>query len=335
MQQVLIDTDPGIDDAMAIHFAFAHPGIEVLGLSSIFGNVRLPTATRNALRLVEMAGARVPVAAGAAVPLVRPPAPPGHAIHGEAGFGTVPAREPAGRPDARDAARFLVDEVTARPGEVILCPIGPLTNLARALRLDPGLVDRVAGVVVMGGAVHCPGNVSPWAEANIWHDPHAAAEVFAASWPVTLVGLDVTERVRCSPADLDRLAGAAPRIGGFLSAAADFYFDWHRRRDGFDGCYLHDPAALLAAVEPEWFRVEEAPIRVETEGAEAGRTRIDRAASTPPVRICTGVDAQAARERFLTVVGEADAVRAARLAGGTETEGGAAPAAGRAPRARR
>ena len=314
MTQILIDTDPGIDDAMAIHFALAHPQLEVVALTSVFGNVHVPVATRNALRLVEMAGASCPVAEGAAVPLVQPLRPPGYVVHGDEGFGTVPAAEPAGRADHRDAAQFIVDTVNASPGQVTLCPIGPLTNIALALRLDPSIAGRVRSVVVMGGAVECSGNVTHWAEANIWNDPHAAAEVFAADWPVTLVGLDVTERVRCTRGDFAMLSEAAPVIGGFLNEAVQFYFGWHRGKDGCDDCFMHDPTAVLAVMEPDLFEIRDVPIRVQIEGEEVGRTVADPQAGTRPVSVCLGVDAEAVRERFLSVITRADACRAARRA---------------------
>ncbi len=312
MKKILIDTDPGIDDAMAIHFAFAHPELDVVGLTSIFGNVHVPVATRNALRLVEMARVSCPVAEGAAAPLVQPLKPPGYAVHGDDGFGTVPAAEPAIRADSRDAAQFIVETVNALPDSVTLAPIGPLTNIALALRLDPSIVGKVAEVVVMGGAVECSGNISPWAEANIWNDPHAAAEVFAAEWPITLVGLDVTRAVRCRPGDFVELAEAAPDIGGFLNAASQFYFGWHRGRDGFDGCFMHDPSAIVAAMEPELFEIREMPVRVEICGDEIGRTVADPDAGTRPVRICLGVDAGAVLDRFLSITSRADARRDAR-----------------------
>lgn len=312
MKKILIDTDPGIDDAMAIHLAFAHPGLEVVGLTTIFGNVHVPVATNNALRLVEMAGVNCPVAEGADRPLVQPLKPPAYFVHGDAGFGDVPAATSVLTPDLRTAARLIVDTVNDSPGEIWLCPVGPLTNIALALRLDPGITEKVAGVVVMGGAVDVPGNVSQWAEANIWNDPHAAAEVLAADWPVTLVGLDVTEKARCTPEDFQKLAEGSPAIGGFLNEAVQFYFDWHRKKAVLDGCFLHDPSAVLAVAEPGLFSGRQCPVRVVTEGREVGRTVADPLAGTRPVQLCTSVDAAGVRERFLAATATADACRDAR-----------------------
>lgn len=311
-RKLIIDTDPGIDDAMAIHLAMAHPGLELVGLTTVFGNVHVEKATRNALALVEMAGARVPVAEGAAAPLVQPLQPPAYFVHGPEGFGEMPAFAPAAAADPRPAAQFLVDMINAHPSEITLCPIAPLTNIAEALRLDPSITGKVHEVVIMGGAVETPGNVTTHAEANIWNDPHAAAEVFAADWPLTLICLDVTEVSRCSPSDFSGLAQAAPCIGGFLNGAVQFYFEWHRKKEVLDGCFLHDPSAVLACVEPELFTFHDAPIRVVIEGEEIGRTVSDPGAGSRPVRQALGVDPGGVRARFLELLATADTCRRAR-----------------------
>jgi len=316
-QRLIIDTDPGIDDAMAICYAAAHPGIELVGLTTVFGNVSVATATRNALRLAELAGLRIPVAEGAGQPLVQPLPPHPDFVHGAEGFGDIPAETPRAKPDPRSAARFLCDATAAHPGEVTICAIGPLTNLAEALRLDPAIQHNVDRVVVMGGAVECAGNVNQHAEANIWNDPHAAAAVFAADWPVTLVGLDVTERVNCDAADFAALAKAAPVVGGFLNRAVQFYFRFHAEKHGLDGCHMHDPTAVIEITDPGLFTVREAPLTVTLEGKAAGRTRFGtrRAAGkgAPKVRVCLDADLGAVRQRFLGTLATADACRAAAL----------------------
>lgn len=313
MTKILIDTDPGIDDAMAIHLAFAHPDLEVVGLTSVFGNVHVDKATRNALALVEMAGADCPVAEGAGAPLVQPLQPPAYFVHGPEGFGGLPAPEPAGRPDPRSAAQFIVDTVNASPGQVTLCPVGPLTNIALALKLDPGITAKVHRVVVMGGAAETAGNVTRWAEANIWNDPHAAAAVFAADWPMMMVGLDVTERTRCVPGDFAALAREAPVIGGFLNGAVPFYFDWHRQKEVLDGCFLHDPSAVMAVADAGLFTTRQVPVRVVTEGEEAGRTVADPDCGHRPVAVALDVQSDRLKRLFLDHLGTADACRARRI----------------------
>jgi|GEM_PF-4704719 len=184
-QKIIIDTDPGIDDALAILFAFAHPGLDVVGLTTVFGNVPVSLATENALRLVELAGVDVPVAPGAAKPLLI--SPRGHAdfVHGEDGFGNTHTPHSSREARKQGAAEFIVEQVRSAPDAVTLVPVGPLTNIALALKLAPDICEKTR-VVLMGGAVNEPGNCSPVAEANIWQDPHAAEIVFAAKWHVTL-----------------------------------------------------------------------------------------------------------------------------------------------------
>lgn len=309
--KLIIDTDPGIDDAMAIFYAAAHPAIELIGLTTVFGNVPVATATRNALRLAAMTGRRIPVAEGAARPLVQPTPPHPDFVHGAGGLGDIAPVAPPARPDPRPAAQFLAEAAAASPGEVTICAVGPLTNLAQAMALHPGIIGNVARVVVMGGALECPGNVNPQAEANIWNDPHAAAAVLAAPWQVTLVGLDITERVNCAPADFAALARAAPVIGGFLNDAVQFYLRFHRQRHGLDGCHMHDPTAVIAITDPDLFVTRTAPVEVTLEGAAAGRTRLAPGSGLPGVRVCLDGDLDAIRRRFLAVMATADACREA------------------------
>ena len=210
--KIIIDTDPGIDDAMAIHLAFADPRLELMGLSSIFGNVFTHQATRNALSLVEQAGSTIPVAAGATHPRQQPANDPSHYVHGKKGFGALAAPSPA-LCQINEAAIFYLK--CAASIQRILCPVGPLTNIAALLDYDPEITDYVNKLVIMGGAVWCPGNVTAFAEANIWNDPHAADHVFAADWEIDLIGLDVTQKVACVQDDFESLRIRSPDIGGF------------------------------------------------------------------------------------------------------------------------
>lgn len=313
--KVIIDTDPGIDDAMAIHMAFADQSIDVIGLTSIFGNVTTHTATRNALRLAEMAYYRTIVAPGALVPLIRGAEPPADFVHGAEGFGTVPAATPAGSADGRSAAQFLCESCAAAPGEITICAVGPLTNLAAALSLDPNFVRNVKSIVIMGGSYAYHGNVTGCAEANIWNDPDAADRVFAADWDVTMVGLDVTERTQCTPDDFAFLASQSPQIGGFLRRAADFYFDFHQSKTGVRSCFMHDPSAILAITDAHLFGFEVVPIAVICDGEEIGRTALYEGQDRRLVKVATSVDNVAARERFLGLVAHADDISEMRKAG--------------------
>ena len=282
-RKIIIDTDPGIDDAMAILLALSDPRLELVGMTTVFGNVRTATATRNALRLAELAGRPVPVAHGAEAPLVRPPDPPADFVHGAEGFGDIPAAEPKGQPDPRPAHRFLAEEAAKRPGEITLLAVGPLTNLALALDEDPSITKNLAEVVVMGGAVCAPGNV-------------------AADWPVTLVPLDVTTRVVCTAEDFARLAEAKPGAGGFLKAAVQFYFGFHRQTRGFDGCYMHDPSAVIRVTDPDLFETEAIPLVVKADGEDAGHTAEAPESGRRPVTVCLDVDAAGVRRRFLDTI---------------------------------
>lgn len=191
---IIFDTDPGVDDAQAIAIALAHPDIELLGMTTTYGNVDVTTATHNALLLAELAGQRIPVAQGAAGPMVKTRFPPPKHIHGDNGLGNIGLPDVQGRAEVISAAQFIVDQINARPGEITLVAVAPLGNLAAALQLDPSIVDRVKQVVVMGGSIREGGNVTPVAEANLFNDPHAGQRVLTAGWPLTMVGLDATHR---------------------------------------------------------------------------------------------------------------------------------------------
>jgi inosine-uridine nucleoside N-ribohydrolase len=320
-EKILIDTDPGIDDAMAIHLAFSHPNLEVIGLTTIFGNVEIATATRNALRLVEMAAyPNCPVAQGATHPLVKTPTRHADFVHGTHGFGDVlPATTPPSQSaDPRSAAQFIVDTIQEHPPHTItLCPVGPLTNIALALELDPSITKRVKKLVIMGGTVHKrPGNVNDFAEANIWNDPHAADAVLAADWssPVMLVGLDVTEKPRLLPQHFVDLAKAAPTIGGFLNEAVQFYFQFHLKKN-IDGCFMHDPSAILAVAEPELFHhTSQLKLGVTVSGERAGEVYISTDSKRRPVEVCLDVHVEDVLERFCAVLSQADVCRDAQVA---------------------
>ncbi|MGR3623369.1 nucleoside hydrolase [Pseudophaeobacter sp.] len=299
MIKLIIDTDPGIDDAMAIFYAAAAPDIELLGLSTIFGNVTTPIATRNALRLLEAADLSLPVAHGAEAPLAMPPFSPSAQVHGEEGFGDIPAETPRGLPVAEDAADFLIRMAREHKGELVLCPIGPLTNIALAIQRDPDFVTNVKRIVIMGGSLEEGGNITPHAEANIYHDPHAADVVFAAGSKVVMVGLDVTHRILCTQEDFSAIAGQSPELGGMLQKMSEFYLAFYATVGKFDGCSLHDPAAVIACTNPELFEMRKTPIRVACEGEEIGATLADATGSRQAVSVCMGVDSDAVKSLFL------------------------------------
>lgn len=269
--KVIIDTDPGVDDAMAIFLAASRPEIELIGLTTVYGNVPVEMSTRNALHLVEMIGRPIPVAQGAAAPLRNQSWKPVFWIHGEEGFGALPAPAPVGRAVADHAVDFLIDQAKRHKGELVLFPIGPLTNIAAAVERDPDFARNVAKIVIMGGVVHARGNVTPFAEANIHNDPDAAQVVLNSGAEIVLVGLDVTDRTSLTKADFADLAKRSPKFGGFLADIADIYIDVYLGR-GAKGCSLHDPATIIAALRPDLFRMEEGDVEVQLAGEKVGQT---------------------------------------------------------------
>lgn len=277
--KIIIDTDPGIDDAQAILYALAHPNLQVMGLTTIFGNVSADLATANALRLLELSGhTTVPVAQGSAVPLQIAPNPVADFVHGKNGFGEVqlPAATTVSA-DPRSAAQFIVDLVHAHPNEITLVPVGPLTNIAAAIALDPSIVNLVQAVVIMGGAVQVKGNVTDFAEANMWGDPHAAHAVVSAKWPqLVVLGLDVTLQVKMTMDYFDQVAVASTKCGGFIKATAVFYAEWYLKKHGFAGCCPHDLCALVYVSHPEFFEAKAcSALSVITEGDKIGQTVAD------------------------------------------------------------
>ena len=296
--RLIIDTDPGIDDAMAIACAAGLPEVELVGLTTVFGNVLTPEATRNALSLAERFGLEVPVAEGAEAPLEgETPYPPRH-IHGDAGLGDLPAPEPAGAALGETAAMFMVRQAQETPGEVMICAIGPLTNVASALRLDPSFAANVAGIVVMGGSIDAGGNITDHAEANIYHDPLAAAEVLASTAPVTLIGLDVTHSVIMSGSEFSTLARKSEAAGGFLQEISRFYLKFAESRGRFDGCAMHDPTAVIACTHPELFDLRQSPIRVVLEGDAVGQTVADAYVQQPYQNMAMGVRSEDVKAVF-------------------------------------
>lgn len=300
--KIIIDADPGVDDSMAILFALASPAVEVVGITTVFGNTSLENGTANALTLVDLAGAAVPVARGAERPLVREPRQPPAYVHGADGLGEVGRQRPVGSVVDRTAAEFIVDMARRHPGEITLVPIGPLTNIALALDLEPRLPELIPEVVLMGGAATVAGNVSPAAEANIYGDPHAADRVFTASWKVTMVGLDVTTKVRMKDDLLERLAAANPTIGGFIWEISRFYKRFYESNGVTGGFYTHDPSAVAYVIDPALFETRQARVRVDTDGLAMGQTIAAFGTplpfwtpwvEAPDSRVCVGVDAAA------------------------------------------
>jgi inosine-uridine nucleoside N-ribohydrolase len=313
--KILFDTDPGIDDAMALLFIAARPNLELLGITTVFGNADIETTTRNALYLTRRFGIAAPVLRGAAAPIAGERRPAPVHVHGHDGLGDLLDLGTLAPPDAEPAHRFLIRTIRAHPGEVTLVAIGPLTNLALALDEAPDIAGLVRRVVVMGGAFGWGGgrrgNVSPVAEANMLNDPVAADRVLTGGWPVTLVGLDVTTRCILTDVAAAELGARGGEAGAFLNAISRGYAAIYRTYDGLDGCCLHDVAAVACAIDPGLFTMSCGPIRVVTEGIAAGQTiQKPEAQSFPPgawddcpvQSACRDVDADGVAALFLSAL---------------------------------
>jgi purine nucleosidase len=337
MHKIILDTDPGVDDSMAIAYALAHPDIELLALTIVFGNTNIDFATRNAQYVLDVFGASdVAVAKGAAIPSVQSPLPYADFVHGADGLGNVypgslpgvPATESALlRADARhssieslDAADFIINAARENPGQITLVAVGPLTNIAEALRREPALPDLVAGLVIMGGTVDEPGNVSPLAEANFLNDPHAADSLFAVEWPATLVGLDVTHQIMLKDSHLKSLGENAGHSGKLIWNSSRFYVDFYTQsgaakeavaRGDEPQCAMHDAAAIVFVVMPEAFATESGAARVVDDGIAIGQLALDRKGydyplpfwqNRPATFACMKVDSEAVRQNFLQTI---------------------------------
>src|SRR6188472_1580817 len=245
---IIFDTDPGHDDAIALLLALASPELEVLGVTPVSGNQTLEKTTTNALKILEFIDrADIPVHVGASRPLVREQWVAAH-VHGESGLDGPDLPAPATKPADGHAVDFMARTLEEREG-VVLVPVGPLTNIALLLALHPGIQERIARIVLMGGAI-AEGNVTPAAEFNIWADPEAAHRVFTSGVDVTMVGLDVTHKALLFPKKVDELRGAG-RVGDLVATLYDFYHGHHQRMYGWEGSPVHDALAVAHVIRDD------------------------------------------------------------------------------------
>ena len=311
-RKIVIDCDPGIDDAMAIVLALQYSGFEIVGISTMFGNASVDQATRNALTVVELSGRPIPVYKGAPKPRRIAPAPPPDFVHGKDGLGNTNHPPPKNAPQSKSAAQFLVDSARSLPGQITLVAVGRLTNLADAIRLDSSFTSNVREVILMGGAFHTPGNVSPVAEANIAGDPDAADIVLTAPWKVTMLALNTTTKVKLSDEILLRIRDQSDRYGRFIWRITRFYMDFHKNVNHVEGgFYVHDPSAIMFLIDPDLFTIRKGPVRVVTDGIAVGETIMpayDYQLELPPwrgrpaVTTATDVDVKRFLETFESVM---------------------------------
>ena len=270
-RKIIIDTDPGQDDAAAILLALASPELDILGITAVAGNVPLELTARNARIVCELAGRPdMPVFAGAAGPLTRPLVTAEH-VHGRTGLDGPVLDEPTMPLQEMPAVDFIVKTVMENEeGTVTLCPLGPLTNVALALRQAPGIAGRLQEIVLMGGGFFEGGNVTPAAEFNIYVDPEAAEMVFRSGIPITMMPLDVTHKAITSHARIDQIAALGSPVSKALSEMLTFYERFDEEKYGTDGGPLHDPCVIAYLLKPELVGGRACNVEIET-GSELTR----------------------------------------------------------------
>jgi inosine-uridine nucleoside N-ribohydrolase len=270
---IILDCDPGHDDAIALLLAIASPEVELIGVTTVAGNTTIDKATNNALRILELAGrSDIPVYRGANRPFIRPQDVAAH-VHGESGLDGPALPQPSGREQELHAVDYLAQEIRARDGKVTLVPTGPLTNIGLLFALHPDV--RPERLVIMGGAIG-EGNRTPAAEFNIWADPEAAQRVFLEGLDTTMVGLDVTHRALITDAHTEHMRGAG-RVGEVVAELMDFYARFHKSRyPDLEGSPMHDPVCVAHVIDPSLMTVLDAFIDVDCSGGPSwGRTNVD------------------------------------------------------------
>ena len=273
--KIILDCDPGHDDAIAILLAAHHPDIDLLAITTVAGNQSLDKTTLNALKVCSLANIRdVPVARGMDRPLVRPAR---HAanIHGESGMDGPDIPEPDIEPVAQHGVDLLIDMLMNSDGDITIVPTGPLTNIATAIRREPAILPRIKAISLMGGAIGV-GNRMPAAEFNIWADPEAAAIVFDCGRPLTMSPLEVTHQALATGEVLDRLRAANRPVASFAADLLTFFGDTYRNVFGFPAPPVHDPCAVAAVIDPDILQAHTIRVEIETEGEwTSGRTVCD------------------------------------------------------------
>ena len=266
MYRIILDTDPGLDDALALFLALASPEVQLEAITTVSGNVHVDLTTRNALTLLELTKRTdIPVARGCDRPIARQPVIADY-VHGQNGLGGVELPAPQLEPVSQHAVDLIIEKVMAAPREITIVTVGPLTNVAMALRKEPRIAEYVREVVIMGGALRVPGNVTPEAEFNIYADPHAAHVVFHAGWPIRLVTLDVTNKTLLKREQVQELASNGSPITQLIQQMVDNFLETFGLARGITAFQMHDPLCLAAAFQPELITWEPAYVDVELAG---------------------------------------------------------------------
>ncbi len=276
MKKIIIDCDPGHDDAMAILLAGAQKDLDILGITTVAGNSPVENTTRNALIITQIAELDIPVYKGMDRPMVREPYfAGGEVVHGKSGL-EGPKLPPLEKEAEKEhAVDFIIETVKANKGDITLVPTGPLTNIGMAFRKAPEIIPWVREISLMGGAIN-EGNVTPSAEFNIFFDPEAADIVFSSGIPTFIAPLELTHQALVGPKELDRIRELGSSISKFVVDLLEFYSQFHKRRYHMEGAPLHDPCAVLYLIRPDLIEVKKMFVQIETKGElTAGRTVCD------------------------------------------------------------
>ncbi|UOR11420.1 nucleoside hydrolase [Halobacillus amylolyticus] len=300
MEQVILDVDTGIDDALAIAYAVHSPELNILGITTGFGNVSEEEATRNTLQVLDILNVNreIPVIPGADKPLsgthIKAKAT---RIHGEDGLGNSGLPLPERKPLPSEAADFIIEKIKQYPYQVTVIAVGPQTNIATAIKKDPDIVHLAKRVVIMGGAVTVPGNVTPHAEANIYADPEAASVLFESGIPVTLVGLDVTMQTLLSSEQVGKWSNVKSAYNDFLQTICNYYIDaYHQFDSSLGGCALHDPLAVGVVIDPSFVKAVPMHVEVDLERGESLGNTHEAKQGKRNVEVCLEIDV----DRFVT-----------------------------------
>ncbi|WP_054953373.1 nucleoside hydrolase [Flaviflexus massiliensis] len=306
VKDIILDCDPGHDDAIAILLAAGHHDINLRAITTVGGNQTLEKVTRNALGLATLAGITAPISAGHDGPLNRNLVTSPE-IHGESGLDGVTLPDPAMDLDPRHGVDLIIDAIMeSDPGTITLVPTGPLTNIASALQKQPEIASRVAEVSLMGGGASV-GNATAAAEFNILVDPEAADIVFSAPWKVTMVGLDVTHEAQATPDVLDQIRALNTPISSFVDDLMAFFIRSNQREQQFAAPPVHDPVAVAHVIDPGILATEHRPIFVETAGKyTTGMTLVDRRPWINPdknTHVATGIDVDRFWDHVINAIG--------------------------------
>ena len=297
--KVILDTDPGIDDAMALLYLNACKNLELLGITTTLGNASLENCTSNTLFLCEKFGIDAPVHRGAnqgingEVPKDYP-----FFVHGNNGLGDLTVKSTKKSAEKSDATSFLLESVRDNSNEITIIAIGRLTNIALAISKDPTFADRVSQIIFMGGAARCDGNVTTWAEANIIGDPEAASIVFNSEIPLVMVGLDVTMQTRMSMLFVETLTKNLQSLTEFLLGINSVYASYYKESQDWDEFPVHDSSAIAYASNPELFNTEQGQLSCLLKGEQRGRT-VFTACLSGPHKVCLSVSSKAVLDDFL------------------------------------